>query len=354
MAKPSFPTGQHEIVEQGLLLDPDGSLSEPGWARSPLLVYNKESVRASRFRMKEWDYYMVHDGRYAVAFTMCDAGYIGLVSVSVMDLAADAPFEITATELVPLPSGRISLPTKPLFGISSFSNGRMQMYFESSPERRVLDVIMRGFSGPDDFMAHIELDEMPRDSMVIATPFPGRPTAFYYNMKTVGMRASGAFTVGDKVHRFDAADSLGILDWGRGVWTYDNRWFWGVAQGRQDGRLIGLNLGYGFGDTGAASENMLFVDGVCHKLDRVDFGIPTDRKGAMRLMDRWHMTSNDDRLELEFAPLLDRAAMINMGIVMTDQHQVFGRISGTVVADDGERIEIRDMMASVEVVHNRY
>jgi hypothetical protein len=50
---------------------------------------------------------------------------------------------------------------------------------------------------------------------------------------------------------------LANLDWGRGVWEYNS--FLGVGQGASgflgDRRRIGLNLGYGFGDTSAASEN---------------------------------------------------------------------------------------------------
>ena len=41
------------------------------------------------------------------------------------------------------------------------------------------------------------------------------------------------------------------------MWTYDNVWYWAAAQGHQAGHVVGLNLGYGFGDTTAASENMV-------------------------------------------------------------------------------------------------
>jgi hypothetical protein len=33
---------------------------------------------------------------------------------------------------------------------------------------------------------------------------------------------------------------------------------------------------------------------------------------------------------------------------------VFGRFSGTVVLDDGTKIEVKDMMCFAEKVHNRY
>ena len=73
---------------------------------------------------------------------------------------------------------------------------------------------------------------------------------------------------------FRPDDSFGGLDWGRGVWTYQNTWYWSSASGEIDGHRFGFNLGYGFGDTTAASENMLFYDGIGHKIDRVEFQIP--------------------------------------------------------------------------------
>ena len=349
---------QHEIVQPGILLDPDGSLSEPGWAKSLLLRYNKGSIRESDMRLKEWDYYLINDDEYAIAFTLCDAGYMGLMSVSVIDLRA--PSEKTVTKLVPFPGKGIELPTTSREGISRFDSGRVTMRFEVEPSdainggRRVLDVIFRRFDGDADFLAHIELDEIPRDSMVIATPWAEKKTAFYYNQKIVGMRATGAFCVGDRVHEFDGATSFGLLDWGRGVWTYDNRWFWGVAQGVQNGHVAAFNIGYGFGDTTAASENMFFLDGVCHKLDRLDFGIPKKPDGSFDFMSPWHMTSNDGRFEMTFVPALDRQAFINLGVIVSDQHQVFGKISGTVILDDGTPFEIRDLIASAEVIHNKY
>ena len=65
-----------------------------------------------------------------------------------------------------------------------------------------------------------------------------------------------------------------MLDWGRGVWTYHNTWYWGSASGQVDGVPFGWNIGYGFGDTSAASENMLFYGGKAHKLSQVTFHIP--------------------------------------------------------------------------------
>jgi hypothetical protein len=63
------------------------------------------------------------------------------------------------------------------------------------------------------------------------------------------------------------------LDWGRGVWQYRSFWNWASASGFQpDGSTIGLNLGCGFGDLSAATENCFILDGKVHKLEQVTFG----------------------------------------------------------------------------------
>ena len=116
-----------------------------------------------------------------------------------------------------------------------------------------------------------------------------------------------------------------------------------------NGKPFGFNIGYGFGDTSAASENMLFYDGTAHKLDDVTFHIPKDS-----YMKPWIFTSSDGRFEMDFVPVLDRAAKTNALIIESDQHQVFGRMSGKAVLDDGRELRIKDVLCFAEDVHNRY
>ena len=44
---------QHEIVEQLPLLQANGTLTEPGWARHPYWQYQRQAVAASSWRIKE-------------------------------------------------------------------------------------------------------------------------------------------------------------------------------------------------------------------------------------------------------------------------------------------------------------
>ena len=220
--------------------------------------------------------------------------------------------------------------------------------------RRVLQCKLENFKGGKPFVCDIVLSEEPRDSMVIATPFPGAPKAFYYNQKIVGMRASGSVSVDGKLYTLDPADTFGLLDWGRGVWTYENTWYWGAGHGVADGHVVGFNIGYGFGDTSAAGENMVFVDGVAHKLEDVTFNIPQTPDGKDDYLRPWTFTSTDGRFEMDFVPILDRASCTDVKLICSDQHQVFGKFTGTMILDDGTPIRLKDFVGFAEKVHNKW
>ena len=191
-----------------------------------------------------------------------------------------------------------------------------------------------------------------KDSIVIATPFE-KPRHFYYNQKINCLRAEGSVSLGDETWRFDPTDAFAVLDWGRGVWTYHNTWYWASASGALDGVPFGFNLGYGFGDTSAATENALFHGGRLHKLEDVDFGIP-QRDGKPDFLSPWHFTSSDGRFTAEFRPILDRAACTDFQLLKSDQHQVFGRFTGECVLDDGTALSFRDCPGFAEQVENKW
>ena len=50
---------QHEITQAIPLLDEQGELTQPGWARRLLPVYDRSRVRGVPLRLKERDCYLV-------------------------------------------------------------------------------------------------------------------------------------------------------------------------------------------------------------------------------------------------------------------------------------------------------
>ena len=337
----------HEVINSQLLLNSDGNLREPGWSRRLVQKYDRSMIRAPKWRIKEWDYYLVLSDSFAGAFTISDDGYIGLQSVSLLTFG-DQPWEHTETVLKPFPMGKLGLPSDSSAGQTKYEDKRLQMRFDVGKGFRTIECNFADFCDNKNFSCKITLEQPNRESMVIATPWD-RKRHFYYNQKINCMRASGWMEFDGKRYEFNPSTDFGTLDWGRGVWTYDNTWFWGSGNADINGNSFGFNIGYGFGNTKAASENVIFYNGKVHKLDDITFHIPSDSYTKP-----WKFTSSDGRFEMDFVPVLDRAACLDYKIIVSDQHQVFGRMSGKAVLDDGTVIEVRDIMCFAEKVHNKY
>ena len=335
----------------GPLLNERGDLNEPGFAAALLKTYDRKTIKAPKWRIKEWDYYLITNDRFGVALTIDDNGYMGLLSASVLDFEAHT--ETTVSPMFWLPMGKTGFPASSAAGDVRKTLKQASGAFEHTEEGRRLRFSIDRFRDGKPFSCDILLFDEPRDSMVIATPLE-KHGHFYYNQKIVGMRAKGFFSVGDDRTELDPKDTFGLLDWGRGVWTYKNTWYWSAAQGEVDGHVLGFNLGYGFGDTKAASENMLFFDGIAHKLGRVDFGIPKKQYGSDDLLAPWHFTDDAGRVDLVFTPILDRASKTDVLVICSDQHQVFGWFTGTVRLDDGTEIRLCDFLGFAEKVFNKW
>ncbi len=337
----------HEVTKEQMLLDEYGELREPGWSRSMVQKYDRAMIKAPKWRIKEWDYYLVLNDGYGLAFTISDDGYIGLQSVSLLCFG-DHPWQHTETVLNAFPMGKLGLPKDSSDGVTVYKDRRLHMRFMAGNGARRIQCHFRNFYEGKPLKCDITLQQPDMDTMVIATPWDQKH-AFYYNQKINCMRASGYALFDGKRYVFDPETDFGTLDWGRGVWTYDNTWYWGSGNADINGNAFGFNIGYGFGNTSAASENILFYNGKAHKLDDVTFHIPESG-----YMDPWRFSSSDGRFEMEFMPVIDRVANMDFKVIVSDQHQVFGRMSGTAILDDGTQVRIKDVMCFAEKVHNRY
>ena len=342
---------QKRIVTPGMLHDEHGHLNETGYATELIKTYDRSRVAAKRWRIKEWDYYAVCSDRFALALTIDHNGYMFMDSISLLDFEKNS--QVTKSMMgLPFMSPR-DLPPTSAKGNIRVKGKQYMISFENDGHSRHLTGFMNQFSGQDTIVFDLHLTDAPKESMVIVTPYQDHPEAFYYNQKINCMKADGIITVGQREYTCSPADTFAVLDWGRGVWTYDNTWYWGSASGLADGVPFGFNIGYGFGDTSAASENVLFYDGKIHKLNQVVFNIPM-KDGKEDYMSPWTFSSDDGRFEMNFQPLMDRCAKTDLGIICSDQHQVFGRFSGTAVLDDGTKLEITNLTGFAEKVRNKW
>lgn len=341
---------QNQITAKGTLLNADGELSNPGWAKELLLDYKRSAIKASKLRIKEWDYYCIinQESKRGIALTIADNSYMGLLSASYLDL--NKPMEITRTSMKAFTKGMYRLPESSDFGNISVSQGDVFIEYAVQGSNRILSVDYENFQDNQALKGEIKLHRpQDMDTMVIATPFHGDKKAFYYNQKINCMGAEGIVYFGNERITFDKHNSFGVLDWGRGVWTYSNTWYWGSGSGIVDNILFGFNIGYGFGDTSKATENMVFYNSKAHKLTDVEFHIPKDS-----YLKPWKLTSSDGRFEMDFVPIIDRNSKTDLILLKSIQHQVFGYFTGKVILDDGREVYIKDFLGFAERVVNKW
>jgi hypothetical protein len=336
---------QRLIETPGPLLDDAGNVTAAGWSRQPVWDNNLENAHfyklrfLQKLRMKRWDYYGITTPTHYYSFTVSDIGYLGMVFAYVLEFDTGKFHEQTLS--IPLASG-VVLPRNSTGGESRYDNGKVSLRFMIETGQRRLFVKWPGFGGTD-LEAEVTLKLAPdHESMVIVIPIEQK--RFYYNRKVNCLPACGWIRYQGQQTELDPSTALGNLDWGRGVWAYNSFWVWASASGfLADGRTIGLNMGYGFGDTSAATENALILSGKIHKLDQVDFTYD-----ARNFKSPWKMCSPDARLDLTFTPFFERVARTDAKLLYSEVHQMFGRYSGRICTDDGEVIQVKDLVGWAE------
>lgn len=346
---------QNEINKPTKLLTKKGTLYQQGWARHPYFNYVRKEVRASKFKIKEWDYYAItnHKSKYSVAVTISDLGYSSLVSIAYIDYKLKKYSQVDKVVLLPFTRIKLSPNTvDDSFVTKSYSNLRAS-FIKKGEQRRLL------FSAPQLKLpdGHVGLDvdveltqKKEMESINIATSWKENRKAFYLNEKVNCMEVTGTIKRGYDLENIDPHTTFATLDWGRGRWTYKNTWYWASLSTQINHIPVGFNLGYGFTDRTPASENAIFYNNIIHKLDKVKFEIP--KEGY--LAKEWKLKDNENRVDLTFTPLVDRYGYFNYGIIKSDQHQVFGEFNGKLILDNKEIIVLEKQLGFAEKVDNKW
>ena len=344
----------HEVTKEQPLLNKEGKIIEEGWARHPVWSYDRSKIKACALKKKEWDYYAItnQEQGWTVCGTISDLGYAALLSVSYIDYKLGKFAQADEMKFFTLGKLALEASSQPDSNVQ-YIGKNIRLTFLKRGEKRHIMIASPSLKLPD---GRVGLDltatlSQPKEmeSMNIATSWKENRKAFYLNEKVNCMPAEGSIRRENDTQELSPSKVFGVLDWGRGRWTYQNTWYWSSGSGLVDGHKFGFNLGYGFTDRTPASENVIFYDDKIHKLEDITFKLPEDS-----FMKNWTFTSSDGRFEMDFKPAVDRCSKMNFGVIKTDQHQVFGYFTGKAILDDGTVISVKDFPAFAEKVFNRY
>lgn len=338
---------QQTMLKEGKLLNESGNLNEAGYAFSLVKDYLRSDIKGMKTRIKEWDYYAVLLKDKGICFTISDCSLFALISVSLLDF--NKKKYITKSYMKWFTFGKLNLPSSSKNGDVSFEFKNVYISFSNDNGKRIIDCYIKNFINNKDLKADIHLSETSKNSMVIATPF-NKKGHFYYNQKINNLKVLGYFQLGD--NKITTDEAIGVLDWGRGVWTYKNTWYWASLSSLDEDGFKGFNLGYGFGDTSFASENMVFLNEEAYKLDDVEF-IFTSKKNKIDFNKEVKLISKSKDIDLTFTPILDRKDHTNAILIESNQHQLFGYFNGTIKTKN-KTITFKNSLGFLEKVKNRW
>lgn len=338
---------QKEITGTQPLLDSKGHLLNPGYCKRNHYVYNKESIKKHRWRIKEWDYYMISDGRYMTELNFYNISIFSALTAEVVDLKTGESYSDIVIEPSHPTKHQMSPGADKAFEFSYKKAGRAAKFIIEEDAHKLF---FRGISKGKKFNIKIKGKRKPdQESMTIATPFH-KPHCFFYTQKLNCIRAVGEVQIGGKTIKYNPKDTYMVIDWGRGIWPHSNYWYWSNGCTTIDGKLFGFELTWGFGKETFATETAIFYDGKCHKISKVYLEKDPEKAGWMQ---PWHFMSDDGRLDITLTPKHHR----NIGfmipkIIGMKSNQLFGDFNGYAILDDGTKIDVKDMPAFAEKVYN--
>lgn len=321
----------------------DGKLNACGYATHMNFTYNKKGQKLPTLGLKEWDFYQIVCGRKVLQMTIGHVSYLSQISAYIFDLdtgkrAGLSKVLVGSRRIKKQLSHNPELPSKTQY----FSN-KLKIQFEVTDKKRRLTL-----SKMDKYGVFAEIDVTltnlsdEKDKMVIATPFD-KPKQWYLNYKENCFVCNGYARIGDM--EMDVKDGNGVIDWGRGVWPRKHQWIWGNGSTLVNGKHFGFNIGWGFGVTDNATENMFFYDNKAYKLQDVK---------EIRNGDKLRYVDTDKRFVFDVEPLYDNYTQTKAVVVNNSCHQYWGTWSGYVILDDGTRLDIPPFVAFCEHANNNW
>ncbi|ELR11908.1 uncharacterized protein ACA1_274970 [Acanthamoeba castellanii str. Neff] len=262
-------------------------------------------VAAPSWRLKQWHYHSINNGRWFVGMAIVNLGYLANAWVYLMDKQSRS----TSCEyraLVPLSFG-LSFADSSVEGTTSWKSRGNRMVIQADQGQNEggyaveLHVTINGtvFDGRCTIAK-------PEESLALLYPLEG-PTRqrAAYTHKAAGMPVEGSFRWGDEELRFTKADSFATMDWTRDV-------------------AVGLNLS---AEVYEDKENAFWLNGKVHLVGPVQFTLPARQRVTQ---DKWTLRSHNGALQLQFTPHAAREEHLHVGVIASEFSQVGGTFSGMI------------------------
>ncbi len=344
---------QTEYVSHTPLLAPDGRLLARGWARNYVFDYNRDYVKKGIISRKEWDFYTIFDDKMQMLISFANINIGGYVAAKLVDLKTGEVI-CDSVQYFAGANKHVSrfVPDAPCRFRDKI--GKTEFDFHTKQNERTLS--FKGSYKGKAVTAEASMEIMDGlESITTVFPFDGDDTKYFMTTKQLCMPCSGRYVFGDYVYEFSKENTFCSLDWGRVNTPHEMVWYWGsgsqyITDKEGKTHLFGFEITWAIGDESNATETCLFYDGKIHKIGAVD--VEKFPKG--RFLEPWKFISEDGRFNMIMEPTLDNHSDVDFKVGRMNCHQVYGKWHGSVILDDGTRLDIKDLFTFCEYVENRW
>ncbi|MBU2710335.1 DUF2804 domain-containing protein [Zooshikella harenae] len=168
------------------------------------------------------------------------------------------------------------------------------------------------------------------------------PTGWVYAQKVAGLAVQGEIHCEWGHFDLSKVKASAHHDFSAGYMRRETFWNWACLGGRlHSGEWLGLNLSAGVNET-SFTENCYWLDGQLGKIDHIHFDYHVDD-----IYLPWHITSYDKSLNLTFTPLGAHRECLNLWLMATNFHQLYGYFSGTIETGQ-QTIQVDNILGFVE------
>ena len=342
------------LVKTKKLLNEKGCLIEPVFSNKLEFEFNKETIK-SKFKLKEWDHYVVEDNNFVITLTIINQSYMAELRATVVDLKNGFIYSKSSRKL--FPKDKVVLSSDFKSGISDLKTKDANFRFEIKNGERYIKGYFKNFYDKHGFVGDLEFDfkihSEPEESVVSANKF-NTNKHFVYSQKINDLDADGMFTVNDKIYNFDKDLTFANCLLARGVMPYSTKWVINSLNTKTyEGDMVAFNLGKIKGKGVTINENVALYNGRVEKIGDIKFYI--QRNGSRtNYLGSWTFYSEDGKLELCFEPILQVKRGIDLLLIKNRTRMVLGYYSGKLTLDSGKEVEIERSLGFSEKVSNKW
>jgi len=354
-----------ELQTHGKLLNTTGQLSEIGWSKRYIKEFSLADVYPVLFgfkaltplKYKRFNYYSFTFDEKIMQIAVTNLSYGANVFVSFYDFDSKAIIN-ESIKIIPLIDSKEAVPH-----LIEDPNGCQTNTI--TVKKGPLDLSIYTHLQGHSCVSHLKIKwngiieadltnsrNIHDDDLFDIMPISEDNKYFFNNLKSYNNLCHGKISLGQRTINVSESDCLGMIDYGRGIFHYRTSWFWASALGYlQDGRRFSFNSGYGISNKNVQSvEDAVKIDGKIVKLNPLE--VIYDQRNLMNgftFRTAQKFTDQNNSAEITFQSHRTGIVSENLLIISSSLTYVYGTFSGSVVDENGVKIEFTDIPGIIEL-----